>query len=98
MRPGILIAHGIAKHLVSTSTFSVYYSERKPKNKNRGGLGTRLKKVTLGDKFSINAAIIFQAINVTVTMDNWNIVYLSLSTGDPQTTVLMLRLMHPGVS
>ena len=34
-------------------------------------------------------------INITVTVDNWNIVYLSPSTGDPQTAILMLRLIHP---
>ena len=38
----------------------------------------------------------FQVINVTVTVDNWNIVYLSPSTGDPQTAILMLRLIHSG--
>ena len=39
----------------------------------------------------------FQAINVTATMDNWNTIYLLLSTGDSQTAILMLRLIHPEV-
>ena len=43
----------------------------------------RLTKATLGDKnFQeiLKSQQYFQAVNVTVTMDKWNIVYLSLST------------------
>ena len=55
---------------------------------------------TVGESHSHRATdshCCFQTINVTVTMDNLNIVYLSLSIGDLQTTILMLRLIHPGV-
>ena len=51
------------------------------------------KKATLSDKVEIT--MLFQVINITVTVDDRNIVYLSPSTGDPQTTIWMLRLIQP---
>ena len=56
-----------------------------------------VNRVMFVDKIFKEILKCFWAINFTVTRDNWNIIYLSLATGDPKTSIFLLNLGNPGV-
>ena len=56
-----------------------------------GEPGIEAKIVTLGDK-NITAARVFSSNQCYCNNGYWNIVYLSLSTGDPQTTIFDVKI------